>query len=163
MTRRATLGFMPSDAKPADRGSVTLVAVLAQASAASQTDDVAEIRRRLMLILRMGHEAAIGVPVSVAAQQLALSQPTVRAWIDRGVLRTVPGQTPTRITADSLGEVLAVITDLRATHAKGPLAGRVVHALQDRRDRAALVGRFAELDKGDWVSVDFDDLDELFA
>lgn len=159
----SVLARMSADTKPADRGPAALAAVLAQVIAASRIDDLAEVKRRLRLILRMGHDVALGVPVSVSARLLDVSQPTVRAWIGRGLLETIPEKTPTRVSADSLGEVLAAIAEIRSSNEQGPLAGRVLQVLHDRRDRAELDDRAEELDRGAWTSVDFDDLDELFA
>lgn len=67
------------------------------------------------------------------------------------------------MTADSLGEALAALTELRKADASGPLAGRVLEVVQDRRTRAELADRIAELDEDDWVSIDMDNLDDLFS
>lgn len=37
--------------------------------------------------------ASVGVPVALAAKQLAISQPTVRSWIRRGLLTAVADRT----------------------------------------------------------------------
>lgn len=46
-----------------------------------------------------------GAKVSEAADVLGVSQPTVRAWVDAGVLTAVAGTKPVRIEVLSLADV----------------------------------------------------------
>lgn len=55
-----------------------------------------------------------GVPVSQAAEYLSVSRPTVRAWLERGVLERVGGQKPLRITSDSLRHTQKLLGELRS-------------------------------------------------
>ncbi len=93
-----------------------------------------------------------GVPVSVAADLLDVSEPTVRAWISRGVLQPQEGVRPVRISPMSLGEVLDAVRFLRETSSEEP---RMLAYLMDRREwpdvpelLSDLEGELAELDPG---------------
>jgi transposase len=54
-----------------------------------------------------------GVLVAQAAEHLGVSGPTVRSWMQRGALRTVPGATPAQIEPESLRRVTRGIAELR--------------------------------------------------
>lgn len=55
-----------------------------------------------------------GVPVAQAARRLEVSQPTVRAWLGRGVLVAVPGARPEEVQIDSLRRVRDALEEMRA-------------------------------------------------
>jgi len=78
-----------------------------------------------------------GAKVSEAAQVLGLSQPTVRAWIEAGVLEPVTGATPLRVGVLSLADVKRAL-DLIRRHADDRQL--LVQVMRSLRDRAALAG-----------------------
>ena len=55
-----------------------------------------------------------GIPVAQAARRLEVSQPTVRAWLGRGVLAAVAGARPEEVEIESLLRVMNALADLRA-------------------------------------------------
>lgn len=55
-----------------------------------------------------------GVPVAQAARLLDVSQPTVRAWLGRGVLVAIQGSRPEEVEIDSLRCVRDALGELRA-------------------------------------------------
>jgi DNA-binding transcriptional MerR regulator len=78
-----------------------------------------------------------GAKVSEAAQLLGLSPPTVRDWVQAGVLQRVPGTKPLRIDVLSLADIKRAI-DLIREHAEDRyLLAQIMRVL---RDRAALEG-----------------------
>lgn len=81
---------------------------------------------------------AVGVKVSEAGEVLGLSAPTVRSWIDAGLLEPVAGSRPLRVSVDSLAALKAVVDAVRP-HAKDQrLIGDAARML---RDRAILADR----------------------
>jgi excisionase family DNA binding protein len=102
-----------------------------------------------------------GAKVSEAAEALGISQPTVRAWVDSGLLRTVPGAKPVRIEVLSLAETKRAVDLIRAHGGDRLLLAHVVRVL---RDRAALEGSaegFADLAAGRIVPLDDELLTEI--
>lgn len=81
--------------------------------------------------------------VSEAAAVLSLSQPTVRAWIDAGVLVPVRGASPVRIEVLSLADVKHALDLVRQHAADRNLLAQVLRLLRDRADL-----RSAALDEG---------------
>ena len=77
-----------------------------------------------------------GVPVSAAGEYLQVSQPTVRLWIDRGVLRPVMGAKPVLVDLDSLRRVGRMLGELRERGQDGDW----VRDLVDRLHDAAVLG-----------------------
>lgn len=102
-----------------------------------------------------------GAKVSEAAEALGLSQPTVRAWIDSGLLTPLPGAKPVRIDVLSLAETKRAVDLIRANGDDRQLLADVARVL---RDRAALEGSeegFADLEAGRIVPLDDDLLAEI--
>jgi hypothetical protein len=58
-------------------------------------------------------EHAPGVTVARAAHKLGVSEPTVRAWIERGALRAIPNTSPTQVDPNSLRDVVRAVGELR--------------------------------------------------
>jgi excisionase family DNA binding protein len=54
-----------------------------------------------------------GLPVAEAARYLGVSEPTVREWLKRGVLGTVPGAKPVLVERDGLRRVHRAVDELR--------------------------------------------------
>jgi hypothetical protein len=78
-----------------------------------------------------------GAKVAEVARLLDVSLPTVRAWIDAGVLDEIPDKTPRRVTFESLAAVKRALDEIRAHADDRPLLMYVMRIL---RDRAALEG-----------------------
>jgi len=78
-----------------------------------------------------------GVKVADAAKVLGLTPPTVRSWLDAGVLDDVAGATPVRVEVRSLAEVKHAVDLLREHGHDRNLLAAVMRLL---RDRAALEG-----------------------
>ncbi len=89
-----------------------------------------------------------GAKVSEAARVLGISQPTVRAWIDAGVLTAIPDAKPVRIDVLALAETKRAL-DLIRDHIDDRQL--LVHVDRVLRGRAALEGSqeaFADLRGG---------------
>jgi hypothetical protein len=56
---------------------------------------------------------SLGLPVASAADYLGVSEPTVRSWVKRGVLRAVPSAKPVVIELPSLRSAHRAIEELR--------------------------------------------------
>ncbi|MCA1695914.1 MAG: hypothetical protein LC749_14960 [Actinobacteria bacterium] len=95
--------------------------------------------RRRSLVLVRGHLAdrEQGAKVSEAAKVLGLSQPTIRAWIEAGMLETIAGTTPVRVNVLSLVDVKRALDLIRRHKDDRQLLAQVMRIL---RDRAALAG-----------------------
>ncbi|MFB9681606.1 helix-turn-helix domain-containing protein [Streptosporangium vulgare] len=99
------------------------------------------------------------VKLACAAELLGVSVPTVRSWMAHGVLRAVPGEKVTRISATSLAEVLTVVRETEQGEPGRRRLARVIDALRDRDllERAQDAAQMA----GDLVEYDEDDLKKL--
>jgi hypothetical protein len=94
-----------------------------------------------------------GAKVSEAAGVLGLSQPTVRAWIDAGLLTTVSGAKPVRVDVLALAETKRALDLVRENADDRQLLAQVMRVL---RDAAALEGSdegFAHLRAGRLVPL----------
>jgi predicted transcriptional regulator len=125
--------------------------------------DERDPRRRHSLDIVRTHVARRerGAKVSEAAQVLGLSQPTVRAWLESGVLTPLSGEKPVRIDLLSLAEVKRAV-DLIRDHVDD--RHLLAHLLRVVHDRAALEGSeagFADLRAGRTVAVGDDLLAEI--
>jgi len=99
--------------------------------------------------------------VSEAAQVLGLSQPTIRAWIEAGILEPIAGTKPVRINVLSLVDVKRALDTIRRHQDDRQLFIQVMRIL---RDRAALAGSeegFADLAAGHVVTLGDDLLREI--
>lgn len=144
------------------RVTVALAADVADAVLALGEPDLPPAAGRwLAAIVERADQAGDGVPVSVAARLLDVAEPTVRTWIERGVLDAVPGSKPVSVTPRSLGEALAASTTIRRIGQDERLLRRLLDALEDQRTRLELAGRIDELDSR--VRIDPDHIeDQLF-
>jgi predicted transcriptional regulator len=127
-----------------------------------QPGEVTVLAPLLRILARAKSLDDTGVPVSRAAELLDVSQPTVRAWIDRGALDAVPDSRPLQVTSSSLGEALAAVLTLREAGKKRHVLAEAVQILADRETRHDLEDRLAQLAAGDVVEVDVDDLEKFF-
>jgi DNA-binding transcriptional MerR regulator len=87
---------------------------------------VIRIRRRRL-------DEAPSVRLSTAAKLLDLSVPTIRAWIDRGLLEEVDGSSPRRVTLKGVLEVRPLVRELRALGRDRNLLEAVLADLDDKR------------------------------
>lgn len=104
-----------------------------------------------------------GMKVADAARILGLTPPTVRSWLQSGVLDDVPGASPVRVDVRSLAEVKHAV-DLLREH--GHDRNLLVAVMRILRDRAALDGGdvaegFADLAAGRLVPLSDDLLAEI--
>jgi len=122
-------------------------------------------RRRALELVR-GHlgERERGAKVSEVAKVLGLSQPTIRAWIEAGMLEPIAGASPVRVYVLSLVDVKRALDLVRRHQDERQLLVQVMRIL---RDKAALVGSeegFADLAAGRVVPIGDDlqrEIDEL--
>ena len=120
------------------------------------------VQERLRAIVGRADHGGHGVPVSVAARVLGVTEPTVRTWIARGALSAIPDSRPTAVTPRSLGEALAALATIRRIGQDERLLRRVLDLLHDQRERVELAGRIDEL--AERVRIDPDRVaEELFA
>jgi hypothetical protein len=122
----------------------------------------ASVCKRLTAIIERADQTGQGLPVSVAARALDMTEPTARSWIKRGALRAVPGSRPLAVTPRSLGEALAAAAQIREVGQDERLLRRILDVLDDQRTRQELAGRIDELDSR--VPIDPDRIaEELFS
>lgn len=122
-------------------------------------------RRRSLELVR-GHLAdrERGAKVSEVAAVLGLSQPTIRAWIDAGMLKRIAGTSPVRVQVLSLVDVKRALDLIRRHQDDRQLLVQVMRIV---RDRAALAGSeegVADLAAGQVVPIGDDlqrEIDEL--
>ncbi len=129
------------------RASVALAVDVADAVLALGDADVpVAVGRRLAAIIERADQTGQGVPVSVAAKVLDVTDPTARAWVERGALHVVPGSRPLAVTPRSLGEALAAAAQIRQVGQDERLLRRILDRLEDQRARLELADRVEELD-----------------
>lgn len=90
-------------------------------------------RRRSLDVVR-GHLADRdrGAKVSEAASVLGLSQPTIRAWVEAGILESRGGARPARVEVQSLAAVKRAVDLLREHGHDRNLLVAVMRVLRDR-------------------------------
>lgn len=145
------------------RASVALAVDVADAVLALGAAHVpAPVCGRLAAIIERADQTGQGVPVSVAAKVLDVTEPTARAWIERGALQVVPGSRPLAVTPRSLGEALAAAAQIRQVGQDERLLRRILDVLEDQRTRLELADRIEELNER--VPIDPDRIaEELFS
>ncbi|MGH9156355.1 MAG: helix-turn-helix domain-containing protein [Acidimicrobiales bacterium] len=127
---------------------------------AAQEDDP-ERRRSLDAVRDHVADRDRGAKVSEVAQVLGISQPTVRAWIEAGVLEPRGDTTPVRVDVLSLAAVKRAL-DLLREH--GQDRNLLITVMRILRDRAALADSeegFADLAAGRVVPLGDDLLAEI--
>lgn len=121
--------------------------------------------RRLALIGVHDHvaERAHGAKVSEAAGVLNLSPPTIRAWIDAGILESVPDRRPTHVTLTSLALAKRALDEVRSHSGDQHLLGEVFRVLRDRAvtEGEDLTAGLEDLRKGRRTTLTASKLDEL--
>ena len=121
-------------------------------------------RRSLDAVREHVAERDRGAKVLEAAQVLGVSAPTVRSWIEAGVLVAVDGPGPVRVGVMSLAVAKQVVDELRRARDDRYLLADVQRAL---RDRDVLAGDdvsrgFEDLAAGRVTRLDEAGMDELF-
>jgi len=143
--------------------SVARAAILADVFDVIDLQPSADIQKLLRDILEIARDVRLdAVPVSAAAEVLEVSQPTIRAWIERGVLEVRAGRRPVKITTESLGRAVATVRKIRGAGQTKGLLEKAVRDLEDREVRRGLKDRVEELRQGTTVPIDLDNLDDLF-
>jgi excisionase family DNA binding protein len=91
-----------------------------------------------------------GLPVSQAADYLGVSEPTVRAWLKRGVLHRVPHAKPVLVERSSLRSAHRAVEELRRRGRDRDWLHALVDLLHDRaeRRRPELLRGMEELKRG---------------
>ena len=120
-------------------------------------------RRSLDAVREHVAERDRGAKVGEAAHVLGVSAPTVRSWIEAGVLQAVAGSRPVRVGVLSLAVTKSVVDELRRHRDDRALLGDVLRVL---RDREALAGEdvaagLADVSAGRVRRLDQASLDEL--
>ena len=93
-------------------------------------------RQTLEVVRRHLAEREGGAKVAEAAALLGVSAPTVRSWVDVGVLSAVAGSRPLRVEVTSLAQVKQLVEELRSHGDDRHVLAEVARVL---RDRAVLV------------------------
>jgi excisionase family DNA binding protein len=108
---------------------------------ASDPQRSAELAERLMAmgaqLKRAAPNAARGVPVVEAAKYLGVSEPTVRLWVRRGALASLPHSKPVLIEHESLRRVGRAVRELRARGEDREWLESVVRYVEDMADRSS--------------------------
>lgn len=78
-----------------------------------------------------------GVSVAAASQRLEVSEPTIRSWVKRGALKTVPQARPMQIEPKSLHRVSHALSELRKRGQDRDWLQALVDHLHDRDARGS--------------------------
>ncbi|MDA8263016.1 MAG: hypothetical protein M0Z47_09315 [Actinomycetota bacterium] len=129
---QAAISFLTRIPKDLPRANAAAAEEVAVALSGLQAPELPqEAADAFKAIIAMADRVRPGVPVSVAARLLEVSEPTVRKWISRGVLEIRAGVRPIAISPRSLGEVLSKVRFLRETAAEEP---RMLDYLMERQE-----------------------------
>lgn len=92
-----------------------------------------DARLRVVRLRRRRLAEAPSVRLSVAGKLLSLSVPTIRAWIDRGLLDEISDSSPRRVTLRSVLEVRPLVRELRELGRDRNLLEAVLAQAEDKR------------------------------
>ena len=94
---------------------------------------------------------ARGLPVAEAAEYLGVSEPTIRAWLDRSVLGAVAGAKPVLVERSSLRRVHRAVGELRRRGQDRDWLRALVDVLHDHaeRERPEIAAGVDELARGE--------------
>jgi hypothetical protein len=101
---------------------------LEQGDVTSAGDALDRARRRVL-------QLDMSVPVARAAKLLKVSEPTVRDWIEAGILE-VAGEGPLQLTFRSIVETRDELDHLRQAATTGSVRRALLHRIQDRQTLA---------------------------
>ena len=142
--------------KSLPRANAGLAVMMAKVLDAIELENLApELTRKLESILGTGEAAESGVPVSIAAKLLNVSERTVRTWTSKGVLKKLGKSTPLLIKTRSLAEALHSVRLIR--NAAGEDA-RLLRWWSEKQNFDELAGRLNEMNER--VTLDLENLDE---
>jgi len=114
-----------------------------------------DARLKVIRLRRRRLDEAPSVRLSTAGKLLDLSLPTIRVWIERGLLDEVDGSSPRRITLGSVLEVRPLVRELRTLGRDRNLLEAVLarleddHVLADRKLRRSR----DEMSRGELVDI----------
>jgi DNA-binding transcriptional MerR regulator len=114
-----------------------------------------EAQGRVVRLRRRRLDEAPSVRLSVAAKLLGLTVPTIRSWIDRGLLSEVGGGAPRRVKLASVLTVRAIVRELRSLGRDRNLVEAVLARVEDERvlsDRE-LRGSLDEMRRGELLDI----------
>lgn len=156
MERFSTLTSICKIPKELPRANTGLALIMAETLAALELKELsASVRKTLKSILDASYKAESGVPVSVAAKLLGISERTARSWLERGVLKKVTGATPIRVRGRSLAEALNAVRLIRTTEGQD---ARALRYWGENQRFETLKLRLEEM--GARTELDVDNLDE---
>ena len=92
-----------------------------------------DARLKVVRLRRRRLAEAPSVRLSVAGKLLDLSVPTIRAWIDHGLLDEIDGSSPRRVALQSVLEVRPLVRELRALGRDRNLLEAVLAQVEDQR------------------------------
>jgi excisionase family DNA binding protein len=94
---------------------------------------------------------ARGLPVAEAAEYLGVSEPTIRAWLDRTVLDAVPDSKPVLVERSSLRRVHRAVGELRRRGQDRDWLRALVDVVHDHaeRERPEIAAGVDELARGE--------------
>lgn len=78
--------------------------------------------------------ASPGLPVAETAEYLGVSEPTVRAWLERGVLERLEGAKPVLVRRDSVRRAGRLLQELRARGQDRDWMQALVDLLHDKAE-----------------------------
>ncbi len=90
-------------------------------------------RLKVVRLRRRRLAEAPSVRLSVAGKLLGLSIPTIRTWIDRGLLEEAGGSSPRRVTLRSVLEVRPLVRELRTLGRDRNLLDAILARVEDER------------------------------
>jgi hypothetical protein len=142
--------------KDLPRANAGLAVMMADALDAIELEKLTpEVTRKLESILGTGEAAESGVPVSIAAKLLNVSERTVRTWINKGVLKKLGRSTPLLIKTRSLAEALHSVRLIRNAAGEDT---RLLRWWSERQNFDELASRLTKMDMR--VTLDLENLDE---
>lgn len=127
---------------------VETVEEVAEAIEASQPREATKLRS----VAEDALNSAQPVRIAIAAKLLALSDRTIRTWVDEGVLALV-AEHPKRVDPGRLHQVFHLVSELRAAGRKRDLLDAVWYRMQDDEllGRADLAESLRQLRRGELV------------
>lgn len=144
--RTATLSlssWVTQQPKPLRRASAALTSDVIDMLSILRDPQISETTRsRVIAIIDRTDQVGIGVPLTAAAELLDVSTQTLRTWVERGILDTIPETRPVEIRPRSLAEVTDAVSVLRSDEGA---SRRVLHDLLDLREIESLDDRIGEL------------------
>ena len=114
----------------------------------AEHEDDPDRRRSLDVVRSHLADRDRGAKVSEVADVLGLSQPTVRAWVEAGILEPIAGAAPMRVTVLSLADAKRALDLIRRHADDRQLLAQVSRVLRDREALADSEEGFADLGAG---------------